>query len=347
MAKFTRILSIDGGGLRGLMPAQVLIYVEQRLQHITGNSQARIVDYFDLIAGTSVGGILTCLYLCPGSKHSNRPQLSAQEVSDFFYQKADQIFAKSFWHNLLNLGGFLNEKYSHRSLENLNKEFFGRLRVSELLKPCLITAYEIERRKTHFFTQHDARMDARQDFLVRDVIRSTTAAPTFFEAAQIKSIKNDIHTFVDGGVFANNPSLCAYAEVRHKFNRYFNIDERYESGPTARNIVILSLGTGEVKRGYPFSRAKDWGKLEWLIPLFDIIMTGVAETVDYQIQQIYDAVQRHDQYLRISPILREQDRMPIDDASEENLQALVRLGQEQAKKYQNRLDDFVELLLVD
>lgn len=346
MAKFTRILSLDGGGMRGLIPAQILIYVEQKIKEKTGNPDAKLAEYFDLIAGSSAGGILGCLYLCPDPNSPTKALLSAEEVLQFYYQKSDQIFAQSFWHSLLNFGGFLSEKYSHRSFESLLKTFFGDLRLSQLLKPTLITAYEIERRKTHFFTQHDARFDSRHDFLVRDVIRSTTAAPTFFQVAQVKSLKNEIFAFVDGGVFANNPALCAYAEVRHKFNRYFNLDERYESGPTASEMVILSLGTGDVKRTYPYDKAKHWGKIEWLLPLFDIIMTGVSETVDYQMKQIYDAIQKHDQYLRISPILKDEDIFPIDDTSEKNLREIIKLAQEQTEKYRNRLDDFVDLLLL-
>ncbi|MEA5498504.1 patatin-like phospholipase family protein [Limnoraphis robusta] len=346
MAKFTRILSIDGGGVRGLIPAKILIYVEQKLQEKTGNPQAKLAEYFDLLAGSSAGGILTSLYLCPDPNSPTKPMLSAEEVLQFYYEKSDQIFAKSFLHSLLNFGGFLNEKYSHYSFEKLLATFFGDLRLSQLLKPSLITAYEIEQRKAHFFTQHDARLDSRYDFLVRDVVRSTSAAPTFFEVAQIRSLKNEVYTFVDGGVFANNPALCAYAEVRHKFNRYFNLDERYESGPTANEMVILSLGTGDVKRIYPYNKARNWGKIEWLIPLFDIIMTGVSETVDYQMKQIYDAIEKHSQYLRISPVLKGQDIFPIDNTSDVNLRSIVKLGQEQTEKYQNRLDDFIDLLLM-
>lgn len=346
MAKFTRVLSLDGGGMRGLIPAHILIYVEQKLREKTGNSQAKIAEYFDLIAGSSAGGILTCLYLFPDPNSPHTPLLSADQVMEFYYKKSGQIFDKSFWHSLLNFGGFLNEKYSHNSFEKLLKTFFGDLRLSQLLKPSLITAYEIERRRTYFFTQHDARVDSRYDFLVREVIRATTAAPTFFEVARIKSLKNELFTFVDGGVFANNPALCAYAEVRHKFNRYFNLDERYESGPTAKNMVILSLGTGDVKRTYSYDKAQNWGKIEWLIPLFDIIMTGVSETVDYQMKQIYDAIEKHGQYLRISPILKDEDIFPIDDTSDANLRAIIDLGREQTEKYRNRLDDFIDLLLM-
>ncbi|MGB3533981.1 MAG: patatin-like phospholipase family protein [Microcoleaceae cyanobacterium] len=346
MAKFTRILSIDGGGLRGLIPAQILTYVEQQLQEKTGNPDARIADYFDLFAGTSAGGISSCLYLAPDPKAGNRPKYQAENVVNFFLREGHRVFYKNLLHTIKNLGGFINEKYSHYEFQQLSSDFLGDLKLSELLKPCLITAYDIENRRTHFFTQHDAQMHQKQNFLVRDVLRATSAAPTFFEVAQIISFSNETYHLVDGGVFANNPALCAYSEVRNKFNRTSGIEMNREKSPTAKEMVILSLGTGDVKKGYPYKIAKDWGNISWLIPLFDIIMTGVAETVDYQIRQIYDAVERPQQYLRINPILPLKGFLPIDDASAQNLAAIQQLGKQQTLEHKKSLDDFIDLLLL-
>jgi len=335
MAEFTRILSLDGGGLRGLIPAEILVEVERKIQQKTGNPGARLVDYFDLFAGTSAGGILTCLYLCPDLRDPSRPRCSAPQARDFFYANSRQIFSQPFIHAIKNFWGMFNEKYSHRKLERMMADFFGDVRLSELLKPCLISTYDIERRKTHFFTQHDSQIKPDCDYYVRDVLRSTSAAPTFFEVSRIASLNQAIYNFVDGGVFANNPALCAYAEARSKMPGH----------PTAKKMVILSLGTGDVKKGYPYDQAKDWGQFEWLLPLFDIIMTGVAETVDYQMRQIYDAVEAPQQYLRINPQLTSKTMLPIDDCSEQNLRAIRDLGRQQAREYDREIDQFIDLLL--
>lgn len=336
MAEFTRVLSLDGGGLRGLITAEILVRVEQKIQHKTENPQARLADYFDLFAGTSVGGILTCLYLSPDLQDPSKPRCSAEDARNFFYQNSHNIFYKPCSHTMKNFWGLLNEKYSHEKLDLMMQNFFGDLKLSELLKPCLICTYEIERRKTHFFTQHDAVLNPKDDYYIADVIRATSAAPTFFEVAAIRSLNNDTYTCIDGGVFANNPALCAYAEVRSKF----------PDNPTAKDMVILSLGTGDVKKGYPYEQAKNWGQFQWLVPLFDIIMTGVAETVDYQMKQIYDATRTPQQYLRINPTLTDKNMLPIDKASEENLQNIHRLGQQLAQDYSEQLDKFVDLLLI-
>ncbi|VXD25639.1 Patatin [Planktothrix serta PCC 8927] len=346
MSQFTRILALDGGGLRAIMSAEVLKYVEQKLQDFTGNSDARIADYFDLIAGTSAGGILTALYLCPDAENPLRPRCSAQEVYDFFRYKSSQIFYPFFNDSFQKVGELFNEKYSYQKFNQVMGDFFKDIKLSELLKPCLITSYEIERREAHFFTQHDAKLNPKDDYLIRDVLRATSAAPTFFEVAQIHALNQEVYTCIDGGVFANNPALCAYAEARHKFNQDFNLDHRYETGPTAKEMVILSLGTGEVKKKYPYQEAKDWGKLKWLDPLFDIIMTGVAETVDYQMKQIFDTTGKPEHYLRINTVLSDRRTLPMDDPSEVNLKAISQLGQQLTEQYRQSLDQWIQLLLV-
>ncbi|MCH7534212.1 MAG: patatin-like phospholipase family protein, partial [Bacteroidetes bacterium] len=88
MARYTRILSIDGGGIRGILPGQILVALEEKLKAKTGNANTRISDYFDLIAGTSTGGILTCALLCP-DKSGKRPRFTAAQVVDLYLDKGD------------------------------------------------------------------------------------------------------------------------------------------------------------------------------------------------------------------------------------------------------------------
>ena len=345
MAKYTRILSIDGGGIRGIIPAQVVVSLESMLQQKSGNPEARIADYFDLIAGTSAGGILTCIYLYPDAKNPTRPRWSAEDAVNFSIESGRDVFKSSLWQKLRSIDGWIDEKYPGERLEQFLLENFGDCQLSQLLKPCLISSYDIERRKAHFFDQIDAKQYPAEDYLIRDIARATSAAPTFFEPTKIRSLTNEPYALIDGGVFANNPALCAYAEVRNKFRIP---DDRHDKGPTAKDMVILSLGTGEAQKKFPYEEAKNWGQVEWVQPLINIMMTGVAETVNYQLIQIYDAVERPNQYLRITPDLsHEEEPLPIDDASEEKISALVRIGKAQAEKYKEKLDKFIDLLLAE
>lgn len=340
-SKYFRILSIDGGGIRGIIPGQILVAVEKKLQDATENPDARIADFFDLIAGTSTGGILACAYLTPRKedrkkKKGGRPQFSARDAVEIYTERGDEVFDIPLWHKVSSGAGVFDEKYPSDGLEEVLEDKFGDLLVGELLKPFLIPAYDIRRRKTKFFTRPVPDTPG-QDYYVKDVARATSAAPTFFEAARIKSQSQIPYPLIDGGVFANNPALCAYAEARGM---------KWGSGnasPTAKDMVILSLGTGVTKKSYDYKSAKNWGMAEWIRPVLDIMMSGVSETVHYQLDKIYDAVGASNQYLRIDPDL--QNASPdMDNATEENLIALRDAGQEAAQLHGKKIDAFVKLL---
>ncbi len=332
--KLTRILSIDGGGIRGIIPGQILVSLEKMLQQKTGKRGLHISDCFDLIAGTSTGGILTCAILAPEKVGSAKPKFTAQEVVDLYLERGDEIFEIPLMHKIKSGGGILDEKYPADGLEEALQDYFQELWLSDLIKPCLITSYDIKRRRAHFFTQVDAKQTPSRNYRVRDVARATSAAPTYFECARVKSKTNITYPLVDGGTFANNPTLCAYAEVRDLFKKH------------ATDIAILSLGTGHTSKSYSYKEAKNWGMAEWIKPVIDIMMAGVSETVDYQIHQIYEAVDKPDQYLRINPSLVGTDVNPdMDDATTENLQALRELGTETAQNYEEQLKKFIDLII--
>lgn len=327
-----RILSIDGGGIRGILPGRLLCYIEEKLQQESNNPGARIADFFDLIAGTSTGGILTCIYLLPGE--GGRPRFSAREAVDLYLKKGNLIFDPNRW----SVRGVLDERFHARPLEDLLQGYMNEAKLSDLLRPCLIPAYDIERRKAHFFTSIEAKRRSTHDFYLRDVARATSAAPTYFEPEELKSLYGNTHALVDGGVFANNPALCAYSEARtHDFG---HIDK-----PTAKDMVLISLGTGTVTTPYPFGKAKDWGVIGWIQPLIDIMMSGNSETVDYQLRQIFNAAGAAGQYKRIQPDLYEADS-DMSNASPENLGALDEAGVNNVEKFQDELDAIVRLLMI-
>lgn len=335
MPNLTRILSIDGGGIRGVIPAQVLVSLERKLKKRTNNPDARIADFFDLIAGTSTGGILTCIYLCPDSNgNEQRPRFSAEQAVDVFMKRGEKIFNTSLWKTIRSGGGFIDEKYDKKELESTLEHYMGNLKLSQLLKPTLITAYDIELRRAKFFTQHDAREKQMHDYYIKDVARATSAAPTYFEVKRLFSASGVPYPCIDGGVFANNPTLCAYVEVRKKF----------KGNPYAKDMAVLSLGTGYVKKPFKYEDAKDWGMVEWIKPLIDIMMSGVSETVDYQMRQIYAAAGYPKQYLRIDGELQYSDS-DMDNASHFNLIALKQDGTRIAEEFDKRLEAFLELLL--
>ncbi len=185
---------------------------------------------------------------------------------DIYFERGDDIFSIPLFHRIRSAGGVLDEKYPAEGLEETLQDYFGDAKLSDLLKPSLITAYDIKRRKAHFFTQHDAE-DPDHNFYLRDVARATAAAPTFFEVSKVKSDANKYYPLIDGAIFANNPALCAYAEMRNKFSTK-------ELKILASDILLLSIGTGDAKASYSYDEAKDWGLASWAKPALDMMMSG-------------------------------------------------------------------------
>lgn len=335
-SKLTRILSIDGGGIKGIIPGEILVSLEKKLQQLTG-SDRKLAEFFDLIAGTSTGGILTCIYLCPDEDNPDVPKYSAQKTVDFYYEYGERIFHRSIWRCIWSGWGLWEEKYNARSLERILKNKFKDLELKDQIKPSLVTSYEINKRYAHFFTQHNAVNDEAYNYAVTDVTRATSAAPTYFETAKVISKSGDEYALVDGGVFANNPALCAYAEAR-------TLDfDQYRKKPKAAEMAILSLGTGTYEKPFTYKRTKRWGLIRWVKPVIDIMMSGVAETVHHQLSQIFDAVGKPEQYLRIEP--KFDDAIDMDKADKDTMEFLKTRGQQSASENDKELERFAQLLI--
>lgn len=313
--KKIKILSIDGGGIRGILPGVILDRLESKLQEKSGKADMRLADVFDFMAGTSTGGILTLAYLAPGNK--NRPKLSAADAVNIYLEKGDVIFSTGLWQRIRSGAGLTDEKYHAAELEKALDETFGSTMLSELLKPCLISAYDIGNGKPHFFKQHKSE-NAIYNFRVKDVARATSAAPTYFEAANAKNELDTVFALVDGGVYANNPALAAYSEVR-TMDYYGNGDL-----PTASDMLIVSLGTGSTSNKYNYAEARNWGAIKWIRPVIEIMMSGNSRTVHYYLNQIYNSLDDESDkkdYYRLEPELLKADT-EMDNASQENMKKL-------------------------
>lgn len=323
MAKKIRILSLDGGGIRGIITCVILKYIEEQLQR-TDNPSAKIGDYFDLVAGSSTGGLLAAILLYPDN--SNKARFSVQEALDLYSKKGETIFSVSFWEHLINPFGLFNEKISQKSLQKQLQEVFGDLELKEFTKPCLITSYDICERRAKLFASHQAH-DPLENFFVRDVCRATSAAPTYFEPAQITSEYGQVFTLVDGGVYANNPALCAYAEARKIAFSDLLGDPEKKNHPSVKDIIMVSIGTGTVLKPYHFKDFANAGKIKWVGPLIDILLSSNAETVDYNLQKMFETLgpRNRQNYHRLMPSLRNASS-DMDNTSQKNIYELIQTG---------------------
>lgn len=309
MAKKLRILSIDGGGIRGIIPALVMAEIEKQ----TGKPIAQL---FDLVAGTSTGGVLALGVTCPHPDDPTRPRYSAADGVRLYEQEGRRIFSRSPWKRVTSLNGITDEKYPSGPVEAVLKEYFGETRLKHALTDVLITAYETERRFPWFFRSNRARQNPEYDFLMWQVARSTSAAPTYFEPAKIDvPSPADYYALIDGGVFANNPTLCAFVEAK-------------TLQPKTEDILVVSIGTGELTRPLKYTEAVNWGAAEWVLPIINVLMQGVSATVDYQMHTLLPPTARGKQrYYRFQAKLNE-GMDDMDDASRTNLRVLKLLGEE-------------------
>jgi patatin-like phospholipase/acyl hydrolase len=329
------ILSIDGGGIKGIIPGMVLVEIEERLKQRTGNPKAFIADYFDFFAGTSTGGILTCLLLCPSKENPKLPKFSAKEALNLYINNGPKIFETKGIKKFLSDLGWTKERYDNKVLEKILLTYFGDVKLSDLLKPCIITAYNIELRKAHFFRQKAAQIRGKsRDFYVRDVCRATSAAPTYFSVAEIYSLSGVRYPLLDGGIFATNPTLSAFVEI-----------EKQPDEILPKDIYILSLGTGISKKSYDSDELRDTRSLFVVPALLDMMMSGATETGNFYIKQIFSFLGIPNNYIRFEPSNLQSVDEELDAASPKNIKKLIALADRMISSKTLLIDVIVDNLM--
>lgn len=319
MAQRVRVLSLDGGGIRGLIPALVLESLEKR----TGKP---VAELFDLIAGTSTGAILALGLTLPGD--NGRPRFRAGQIAELYIERGREIFPRSVLKRISSLDGVNDERYDSDGIERVFQDLFGGVHLKDALVDVLIPAYEIERRQPFLFRSRYARKPPRNevfDYPMWQVARSTSAAPTYFEPFELKAPDGARYALVDGGVYANNPAMCALVEIQSLM-------------PDAE-VELVSLGTGELCRSLPYAKAKNWGLVGWARPILEVVFDGVSDTVDFQVAQL---LKEH--FHRFQARLDESSD-DLDDVNPKNLDALRAHAERLIADSDERLDKVAHVLV--
>ncbi|HVO03684.1 MAG TPA: patatin-like phospholipase family protein [Candidatus Cybelea sp.] len=305
-ARPLRILSIDGGGIRGILPAMVLFDLERR-------TNRPIIDLFDLIVGTSTGGLVALALSCPDAE--GKPRHTAKDIVRLYEIEGKRVFSRSVWHKIRSVGALAEGKYPAAGIEGVLQDYFGECRLKDALADVVIPAYEIERRMPFFFKTANARVKSYYDYPMKQVIRAATAAPTYFEPTQIQiDGPNDYYALVDGALYAYNPGMCAYVEALHRY-------------PDYDSVIMVSLGTGKLTRRLPYDEVKDWGAARWAQPAFALMCDGICDVVDHQLQQLLPETGEGRQYYRFQARL-DVGNDDMDDASNTNLRVLKLLAED-------------------
>ena len=282
MAKY-RILSIDGGGIRGIVTAVLM----QRLAAMP--ELGGFLDTVDLIAGTSTGGLLA-LGVARG--------LALEEIHDLYVNDGPEIFDDSWLDDLLDLGKLRGADYNIAPMRRVFKRVLGEdTTLGQLQKRVLITAFDMDNEdpnelkrtwKPKLFHNFPGAGNDRRE-LAYKVGMYTAAAPTYFPS---------VDGYIDGGVFANNPAMCALSQTQ---------DTRYRPTPAIDDVVLLSLGTG-TSLFYIRGKTLDWGYAQWIKPLISLMLDGISGIADYHCNQML-----RDRYHRLAPVFPPDVSISMDD----------------------------------
>ena len=279
MTKY-RVVSIDGGGIRGLVTTILL----QRIVKTPGLDN--FLNSIDLVAGTSTGGLLALAIA---------HQIDLGEIRNVYVKKGSKIFDDSWIDDLVDLGKLRGADYNIKPLRRELRKIFGNTSLGQLKKRVLIPAFDLDNEgrtkrtwKPKLFHNFVGPKNDRTA-LAANVGLYTAAAPTYFPS---------VDGYVDGGVYANNPAMCALAQTQ---------DKRYSPRPSLDEVVLLSLGTGTSLQ-YIKGRSHDWGYVQWVKPLISLMLDGAAGIADYQCQQILGQ-----RYHRLAPVFPEGVTVPMDD----------------------------------
>ncbi|MBA0608319.1 hypothetical protein Godav_020554 [Gossypium davidsonii] len=325
--KMVTVLSIDGGGIRGIIPSVLLASLESKLQELDGPN-ARIADYFDIVAGTSTGGLIATMLTAPNKDNGRQPLYEAKDITKFYLEHSPKIFPQD------------------RSLIN---QLLGDITLKQALTNLVLPTFDIKLLQPVIFSTNDAKVNDWKNAKLYDACIGTSAAPTLLPAHHFETKGSDgkTHSFdlIDGGVAANNPTLIAISHVRmesFKQNAKFNDIEPMDN----KRMLVLSLGTGVASMDapkYDAATANNWGMLDWIFlngntPLLDACGQASSDMVDFHVSALFRTSRCKENYLRIQDDSLTGAASTADIATEENLQKLVEIGNELLKKPVSKLN---------
>ncbi len=343
-----KILAIDGGGIRGIIPALILAEIEKR-------TQKQIFSLFDLIAGTSTGGVLALGLTKPRlnlEPTDNTPsaQYTAEDLVKLFVEYGAEMFYKPLWQKILEPieDVFIQPKYAADGREEVFREYFGNAPLEGNLTEVFVTSYDIEQRIPILFTNKIEKQQAESKrfrklclgFTLTDAAMATSALPTYFPPYRVASSHNanGFYTLVDGGLIANNPTNLAIMEAKMG---------RQDTQPVdTEDLLVVSLGTGSLTSVYTYNEVKNWGLLQWGQPLLNIVFDGGSEVVAGELEHLFE-VSRKDlkgSYYRFQTFLTGELEL-IDNVKLENIRQLQALAHQLIAAKSQQIDELCSILL--
>lgn len=300
------ILACDGGGIRALATLQFLLHLERTVRS-QYDPTFRVCEFFDVFAGTSAGGMLLGLAVYKA--------LGMQELMAVYGPSYLAPIFRKTWRD--RLFGIMQRrpKYDGVAKREMLRRALGQTPFQgggPLAKKVIIPVYNLTHKAQVLVSDHK---DA--PFSAAEVLDATSAAPAYFPPVRMGD-----GYYMDGAIFANNPSMCALVEAL--------ITKTEDEGKCdPRPTVVLSIGTGFVRRSLNGARAVRYGGLQWL--RHDILGLPFEESeIDLQVQQLADS------YLRVNGELPEGVSEDLDNSRPQNMAALQAMGTSWWKEYETQ-----------
>ncbi|KAG6391456.1 hypothetical protein SASPL_149211 [Salvia splendens] len=329
------ILSIDGAGMRSILSGKTLSYLETALKKKSGNPDARIADYFDVAAGTGVGGIFTAMLFAAGDQ--NRPIFHADDTWRFLAAEGKKLHSRSsrsgFLKRVFNTSG---DGSSAAGMEKAMKEAFkdertGRsLTLKDTLKPVLIPCYDLSSAAPFLFSRADALESDSFDFNLWEVCSATAAEPVVFDPICMKSVDGLTRCVgVDGGIAMGNPTAAAITHVLHN-------KQEFPFVRGVEDILVLSVGAGGqlMEGSFDYEQVKTWKAKDWARPLARISGDSAAEMVDHAVAMAFGE-SRSSNYVRVQASCSSfgQCGASVDsDSSPSNVKVLMGIAEDMLKQ---------------
>jgi patatin-like phospholipase/acyl hydrolase len=316
MSKAFRILAIDGGGIRGIIPAVWLEELQDRL------GEKRLCEAFDLVVGTSTGSILAAAVAT---------DTDISQAFDLYREFGPRIFDhRDFRRSFFNF--FTAPIYKTTELTSALQRVFSRGdKLGQHAKTRLcITSYDVFNRQAYLMKSYDPDF---KDIPIWEACKASCSAPSYFPA-HMMNVDGAKIPLIDGGVAANNPAIVALSEAVSLIPGDSFLDIK-------RDVQIISLGTGSLTRRISASDAQRWGPANWALPIIDVLFDASSELTD----RILNSIIPQDNYVRMQIVLSEGND-DLDDASRKNmdeLQALAR-GYLQTSEGRRALNDIVSMI---
>ncbi len=323
--KIITVLSIDGGGVYGVLPANILKVLEER----TGQPISKL---FDVMVGTSTGALLVSGLTVPNKNH--KPRYTAAQIIQFYNSDGAKIFKQSFWHSVRTVRGLFGPRFSDKNIDRLINKLFGKkTKLSQLLSHVIVPCGEILNYSPFWFNSNSAKSRQQQDFYVVDMVKAAVAAPYIFSPYRFSNISGDWHNYgVDAAIFINNPTLQAYLDAKALYPHH--------------QYLIVSLGTGvniPSKKFMKRSEFEHFGFINGIIPVVTAAYAYHAQQTEYQMRMLMkEKSAAIVGYFRFNIKLKTPQR--AFDGSKKNLKKINSLASLMVRRNLNNLNSLVQIL---